>query len=62
MGYKIVEPPFRRVDCWIVCNHLYTVSNRRLAPPKSRTIPRLPHDEFAEVLDKVRQWLPMFRS
>ena len=59
-AHKIANPPFDRRDCWIVCNHLYTVSNARLAPPKARKIPRLPAEEFDAVLDIVRDWLPMF--
>ena len=43
-------------DSWVVCNHPYTFSTKRLGPAK--VIPRLTVAEFDEILVKVLNWLP----
>lgn len=45
-----------RRDSWVVCNHLYTVSTKRLAPAK--VIPRLSEGEFNSLLAITLKWLP----
>lgn len=42
---------------WVVCNHIYTVSNTRLSP-FGQVVPRLSEDEFNDILAKVLRWLP----
>ncbi|WP_413776878.1 type II toxin-antitoxin system PemK/MazF family toxin [Mesorhizobium sp. AR07] len=43
-------------DSWVVCNHLYTFSTKRLGP--AMVIPRIPIGEFNDILAKVLKWLP----
>jgi mRNA interferase MazF len=44
-------------ESWVVCNHLASVATSRLSalPPP---IPRVSEAEFAEILQKVLNWLP----
>jgi len=43
---------------WVVCNHLYTVSTRRLEPLADAVIPRLTEAEFDAILTVTRRWMP----
>ena len=56
-AYELQTQPLGRRS-WVVCNHLYTVSTTRLAPPGTRVIPRLPEAEFEAILFVVARWLP----
>jgi len=42
---------------WVICNHLYTVAPSRLSQVRGK-IPRVPNNEFNEILSRVTQWLP----
>ena len=42
---------------WAVCNHLYTVAPSRFSQIRG-TIPRVPNNEFNEILKRVTAWLP----
>lgn len=45
-------------DSWAICDKPYTVAVSRLLP-HSGAVPRLPQEEFAEVLSKLLEWLPV---
>ena len=60
-AYKLSIRPDGSSDTWVVCNHLYTVSPSRLEPLHGPVIPRLPEDEFNEILAKALKWLPSLR-
>lgn len=47
---------------WVVCNHLYTVSTKRLEPLRGRNIPRLDEPEFDAVMSRIAHWLPSLPS
>ena len=42
---------------WVICNHLCTIAPSRLSPAKHK-IPRIPNEEFNEILRRVMAWLP----
>jgi len=42
---------------WAMCNHLYTVAPSRFSQIRG-TIPRVPNNEFNEILKRVTAWLP----
>ncbi len=42
---------------WAICNQPMTVSPSRFRP-FNRGIPRVPEDEFNEILAKLFEWLP----
>ena len=42
---------------WAICDKPYTVAVSRLVP-HSGSVPRLPQDEFEQVLRKLLEWLP----
>jgi mRNA interferase MazF len=42
---------------WVICNHLYTIAPSRLSQVQAK-IPRVPNDEFDEILKRVTAWLP----
>lgn len=48
-------------DSWVVCNHVHTVSVRRLIPPRG-SISRISDETFQEILAKVCKNLPMPRN
>ena len=50
--------PLDGTTAWVVCNHVHTVSVRRLSPPKG-AIPRVSDSEFEDILDKVFRILPI---
>lgn len=55
-AHKLSFQPDGARDSWVVCNHLYTVSTKRLSAFKR--IPRLSQDEFDKILAIVKKWLP----
>ncbi|MDE0304226.1 MAG: type II toxin-antitoxin system PemK/MazF family toxin [Albidovulum sp.] len=55
-----IRSPINGRDAWIVCNHVHTVSTRRLDVPAGG-IPRIPDDVFQEILKKVYRNLPLPR-
>jgi mRNA interferase MazF len=55
-AHKLSFQPDGARDCWVVCNHLYTVSTSRLAP--SKVIPRVTEGEFNQILGHVLRWVP----
>lgn len=42
---------------WVVCNHLYTIAPSRLSTFPGK-IPRVSPQEFDQILQKIRVWLP----
>ena len=60
-AYKLSIKPDGVRDTWVVCNHLYTVATSRLSPVKGNAIPRIPEDEFNDMLVKILKWLPTLR-
>ncbi|MES1200294.1 MAG: type II toxin-antitoxin system PemK/MazF family toxin [Pseudomonadota bacterium] len=46
---------------WVVCNHIYTVSPRRLSPFRG-VPPRMQEGEFNDVLKRLFRWLPRLPS
>jgi mRNA interferase MazF len=42
---------------WVVCNHLYTIAPSRLSTFPGK-IPRLSPEEFSQILQKIKKWLP----
>jgi mRNA interferase MazF len=46
---------------WAICDKLTTIAISRLLPDKSG-IPRMPEDEFHELLQLVMRWLPQLPS
>lgn len=50
--------PIRGKTVWAVCNHVHTVSTRRLDAPAGR-IPRVPDEDFRGILKKVCNNLPL---
>ncbi|MCY3878988.1 MAG: type II toxin-antitoxin system PemK/MazF family toxin [Rhodobacteraceae bacterium] len=53
-----IRSPIDGDDCWVVCNHVHTVSTRRLNPP-SQVIPKVTEDDFEEIKEKVCNNLPL---
>jgi len=46
---------------WAICNHPITIAVSRLTPAKHGT-PRLPEEEFAEILIRLYRWLPKLEA
>ncbi|MFA4939399.1 type II toxin-antitoxin system PemK/MazF family toxin [Brevundimonas sp.] len=57
-AHKLSFQPDGARDSWVVCNHLYTVSTKRLEPLKGTAIPRLSEDEFHQILTLIQAWMP----
>ncbi|WP_082496297.1 type II toxin-antitoxin system PemK/MazF family toxin [Brevundimonas sp. Leaf363] len=57
-AHKLSFKPDGKSESWLVCNHLYTVSTRRLEPLHGKTIPRMGEAEFERVMERLGQWLP----
>lgn len=57
-AHKLSFKPDGARDSWVVCNHLYTVSTKRLSPLAGPTIVRLDEGEFGEIMKLVVAWLP----
>ena len=57
---QLVSPLGDR-KAWVVCNHVHTVSTRRLSSPAG-VVPRIPDDVFQAILRKVWRHLPLPRS
>ena len=55
-----IRSPIDGRDCWVVCNHLITVSTRRLAPPTT-PIPRISDEQFQLILEKIHSNIPVPR-
>ena len=57
-AHKLSIQPDGQRQSWVVCNHLYTVSNARLEPLQGAVIPRLSETEFNQILALIHAWLP----
>ncbi|GAW40405.1 PemK-like protein [Brevundimonas sp. SH203] len=57
-AHKLSFQPDGARDSWVVCNHLYTVSTKRLEPLRGSVIPRLSEDEFNRILRLIQKWMP----
>ena len=53
-----IRSPIKGKSVWVVCNHVHTVSTRRLDAPTGG-IPRVPNDVFREILKKICLNLPL---
>ena len=54
---QLVSPLGER-KAWVVCNHVHTVSTRRLSSPAG-AVPRIQDDVFQAILRKVWRHLPL---
>ena len=61
-AHKLSFQPDGARDSWVVCNHLYTVSTRRLEPLKGTAVPRLSETEFAKILMLIHRWMPQLST
>lgn len=61
-AHKLSFQPDGARDSWMVCNHLYTVSTRRLEPLGRLGIPRISEPEFQAILSLVLRWMPQISA
>jgi len=61
-AHKLSFQPDGERDSWVVCNHLYTVSTRRLEPLAGGSIPRLSEAEFNLILAMTLRWMPQLTA
>jgi uncharacterized protein YifN (PemK superfamily) len=57
-GYN---PAARGVESWVICNHLYTVSQARLRPFQHRgyqAVPKIHQDDLEGIVACIRQGFP----
>jgi len=52
-----IASPVGGRQCWVICNHLTTVSCRRLKPAGNPT-PKIPIDTFQEIVKRCFRHLP----
>lgn len=57
---QLIQSPIDGRDAWVVCNHICTVSTRRLDVP-AEGLRRIPDDVFQQILAKVYRNLPLPR-
>lgn len=61
-AHKLSFQPDGKRDSWVVCNHLYTVSTRRLEPFAGPGMPRVSEAEFEAILAITHRWLPQISA
>jgi mRNA interferase MazF len=58
--------PRNQGPCWVVANHIYSVSHYRLNPftdgNKRPIVPKIPQQDFQTVIDKMHSYLPVHSS
>lgn len=57
-AHKLSFQPDGARDSWVVCNHLYTVTTKRLEPLFGTKVPRLAEEEFNKILALIQTWMP----